>query len=80
VKSEDELAQLCGDCHVGAFPPIGQLYGMEVWIDWSLGRPEHIVFNAGTHTDAVRMRYADYVNLVKPRVARFAARAEGTAA
>jgi Ala-tRNA(Pro) deacylase len=71
MAPEDELAKLCPDCELGAFPPFGNLYGMDVWIDRALGDSEEIVFNAGSHKDALRMKYADYVKLTKPRVSSF---------
>jgi Ala-tRNA(Pro) deacylase len=55
----------------GGFPPFGGLYGMETLVDRSLAQSEEIVFNAGRHTDALRMKYADYANLTKPRVGNF---------
>jgi Ala-tRNA(Pro) deacylase len=71
MAPEDELAELCPDCELGAFPPFGNLYGMDVWIDRALGDSEEIVFNAGSHKDALRMKYSDYVKLTKPRVSSF---------
>ena len=68
---EGELTKLCPDCELGAFPPFGSLYGMETLMDRSLAQSEEIVFNAGSHSDAVRMKYADYANLAKPRVGSF---------
>lgn len=68
---EGELTKLCPDCELGAFPPFGSLYGMETLVDRSLAQSEEIVFNAGSHTEAVRMKYADYANLTKPRVGSF---------
>ena len=68
---ETELSNICPECELGAFPPVGSLYGVETLVDRSLGQSEEIVFNAGSHTDAVRMKYADYAYLVKPRVASF---------
>ena len=68
---EKELSGLCSDSELGAFPPFGNLYGMETWVDRSLGKSEDIVFNAGTHRDAVRMRFADYLRLAMPQVATF---------
>ena len=68
---EDELTKLCPDCELGAFPPFGGLYGVDTLVDRSLAQSEEIVFNAGSHTDAVRMKYADYANVAKPRVASF---------
>ncbi len=71
LAPESELANLCSDCELGAFPPFGNLYGMDTWVDRSLGESEEIVFNAGTHTDAVRMKYSDYAKLAKPQFASF---------
>ncbi|MCL5006390.1 MAG: YbaK/EbsC family protein [Acidobacteria bacterium] len=71
VVSESELNDLRSDSELGAFPPFGNFYGMETWVDRSLGKSEEIVFNAGTHRDAVRMRYADYLRLAMPQVATF---------
>ncbi len=45
---------------------------METCVDRSLAKSEEIVFNAGTHTEAIRMKYADYVKLVNPKMASFA--------
>jgi len=71
MAPENELSKLCSGCELGAFPPFGNLYGMDTWVDRSLYESEEIVFNAGTHTDAVRMKYSDYARLAKPRVASF---------
>ena len=71
IVPESELAEFCSDSELGAFPPFGNLYGMETWVDRSLGKSEDIVFNAGTHEDAVRMKYADYLRLAMPQVATF---------
>jgi Ala-tRNA(Pro) deacylase len=72
MTPESELAKLCGECELGAFPPFGQLYGMDVWIDRNLAGSEEIIFNAGTHTDALRMKYSDYARLANPHSAKFA--------
>jgi Ala-tRNA(Pro) deacylase len=69
---EGELAKFCPDCELGAFPPFGHLYGMDVWVDRSLGQSEEIMFNAGSHTEAIRMKYSDFAKLATPHVARFA--------
>lgn len=71
IVPESELADFCPDSELGAFPPFGNLFGMETWVDRSLGKAEDIVFNAGTHQDAVRMKYADYLRLAMPQVANF---------
>jgi Ala-tRNA(Pro) deacylase len=50
-------------------PPFGNLYGLNVYVDRALSADDEIAFNAGTHTDVIRMRFADFKRLVKPHVA-----------
>ena len=54
------------------WPPFGSLYNLAVYVDESLAADEAIVFNAGTHRDAIRLRYDDFVRLAKPRICSFA--------
>lgn len=72
LATEQEFIGLFLDCELGAMPPLGQLYELPVFVDQTLAADEEIVFNAGTHRDAIRMRYADFAALEKPRVASFA--------
>jgi Ala-tRNA(Pro) deacylase len=72
LAGERELAAAFPDCEVGAMPPFGNLYGIPVYVDRLLAEDETIVFQAGTHTDTISMKYADYVRLVQPRVVEFA--------
>lgn len=68
---ESELIKLLPDCEPGAIPPLGPLYGMEVWVDRTISDSEQIVFCAGTHEDSVRMKYSDFAKLIRPRSSRF---------
>jgi Ala-tRNA(Pro) deacylase len=71
LAREDELAHLYPDSEVGAMPPFGAVYGHRVFVERCLvGEPE-MVFNAGTHTDAIRMHYGDFAELAKPTVGMF---------
>ena len=72
LASEQEFITCFPDCEVGAMPPIGSLYNLPVYVDESLADDQEIVFNAGTHHDAIRMRYEDFVRVVKPKVCSFA--------
>ena len=74
LASEQEFISLFPDCELGAMPPFGQLYKLPVYADRSLEADEEIVFNAGTHRDAIRMKYADFKKLAEPKVADFAAK------
>ena len=69
---EDELWTMFLDCEPGAAPPLGPLYGQRVFVDVALAARPEIVFNAGTHSDAIRMQYADFAAAVRPVVGRFA--------
>ena len=71
LANESEIASLFPDCEVGAMPPFGTLYGLPVYVDRSLAEDKEIVFQAGTHSDAIRMRYMDFSALVFPAVAEF---------
>ena len=71
LATESELAQLYPDLEVGAMPPFGAVWGRRVFVERCLvGEPE-MVFNAGTHTDAIRMHYWDFAELAKPCVGTF---------
>jgi Ala-tRNA(Pro) deacylase len=71
LATEDELKGLFPDCEVGAMPPFGILYGLPVYVDRSLTEDEQIIFEAGTHSEAIRMRYWDFAALVFPVVTEF---------
>ena len=67
---ESELESLIPDCEVGAAPPFGPLYNLPVYVSRSLARDEEITFNGGDHEHAFRMRFADFEQLVHPKVVR----------
>lgn len=71
LAHEEEFAPLFPDCLLGAMPPFGHLYNVPVYLDKSLTDDPEIVFQAGTHTDTLKIRYSDYVRLVKPHIASF---------
>lgn len=71
TASEDEFQGLFTDCQPGAMPPFGNLYDLPVYVDKSLAANDLIAFNAGTHHTLIRMHYADFERLVRPRVAEF---------
>jgi Ala-tRNA(Pro) deacylase len=51
-------------------PPFGNLYDLETFVGEGLTRDREIAFNAGTHTDLIRMAYSDFQDLVNPRILR----------
>ena len=68
---EQEFMDKFPDCEVGAMPPFGNLYGMEVYVAESLADDEEIAFNACSHTELIRMNYKDFEELVKPKRMKF---------
>ncbi|MGH9143278.1 MAG: aminoacyl-tRNA deacylase [Vicinamibacterales bacterium] len=74
LADEEELRWLYPDCERGAMPPFGPLYHQAVFADEALVDDDEIVFNAGTHGDAIRMRYEDFAAVAHPIVGRFATR------
>jgi len=70
---ESELVELCPDCELGAVSPFTTCRTLRVFVDYSLvGEPE-MVFSAGTHTDAIRMHYGDFADVIRPVVASIVA-------
>lgn len=74
LATENEIAQLYPGCEPGAMPPFGPLYGQRVFVDTTLVAEPEVVFNAGTHTDAIRMHYEDFASVAKPVIGTFASR------
>ncbi|MCL4535831.1 MAG: YbaK/EbsC family protein [Bacteroidetes bacterium] len=72
LAREAEFAAAFPDCEVGAMPPFGNLYGVPVYVDRRLAEDETIMFQIGTHTDTMSLKYADFERLVKPKVSEFA--------
>lgn len=70
LADEDELAHWFKDSDLGAEPPLRR-GSIEVWMDESLRGEGDIVFQGGTHEDAIKMPFKDWFALVKPREAAF---------
>lgn len=71
LANEMEFKYLFPECEIGAMPPFGNLYDMEVFVAASLAEDTEIAFNAGTHVELIRMAYADFERLVHPIVLAF---------
>jgi Ala-tRNA(Pro) deacylase len=74
LASEHEFRDMFLELEVGAMPPFGNLYGMEVFVDASLSQDEEVAFNAGSHTELIKLGYRDFERLVKPKSAKFGGR------
>ena len=71
IGKEADIKERFPDVEVGAMSPFGNLYQVPVVVDRELGESEEIVFNAGSHTDTIKMRYRDFAALVKPKAGPF---------
>lgn len=65
LATEDELPGLFNDCEIGAIPPIGDAYQMEVVMDDSLEKCPDVYFEAGDHTDLIHVRSAAFLELMQ---------------
>ena len=74
LAREEEFQGLFPDCEIGAMPPFGNLYELEVYVDTALAEQPHIVFQAGSHVETIRMAYQDFATLVQPKIVDFAIR------
>lgn len=71
LADEHEFVNKFPECDPGAMPPFGNLYGIDVYATKILSEDEEIVFNAGTHTELIKMTYKDFEKLVKPKIVEF---------
>lgn len=76
LATEKEMKKFFTDCEVGAIPALRHWQKVGVLMDPSLDVEGDILFQAGTHHDAVRLRFADWYDLVEPEVASFSEPAE----
>ena len=74
LATEKEFKDLFPDCNIGAMPPFGNLYGMDIFVAQALTEDKEIAFNAGSHYELIKLGYKDFERLVNPKVADFSAR------
>lgn len=66
LAEEEEVAKLFPEYEVGGEPPFGQLSSLPVYMDKILQEDEEIAFNAGNHSEIIKMKLSDYIHLVNP--------------
>ena len=72
LATEEEFKDTFPECELGAMPPLGNIYHLDVWIDDTLRDYPTISFNAGTHAETIQMSRIDFERLVQPKAASFA--------
>jgi Ala-tRNA(Pro) deacylase len=80
LASERDFKDSFPDCEVGAMPPFGNLYGLQVYADTSLARDKEIAFNACSHLELIQLAYSDFERLVQPTIVDLATRSTTRAA
>ncbi len=71
LATEDEFKWKFPESEIGAMPPFGNLYGIDTYVEDSLTKDDMIAFNAGSHTELIKIAYADYARLAHPKVVGF---------
>jgi Ala-tRNA(Pro) deacylase len=61
---EAELADVFGDCVLGAVPPVGELYGIDVVVDTDLFMQPDVYFEAGDHVDLIHVSADNFQKLL----------------
>ena len=64
LATEAEVAELFGDCAVGAIPPAGVLYDLDTIVDEALLEQEDVYFEAGDHERLIHMKRKDFGKLL----------------
>src|SRR3989338_9772557 len=73
LASEREFKDMFPECEVGAMPPFGNLYGMDTYASIGLTEQPEIAFNAGSHTELIKLSYGDFERLARPKLAKISA-------
>lgn len=71
LATEPELAATFTGCEPGAVPPLPHWKGVRVLLDEALATTGEILFQAGTHQDAIRLHFADWLCVAHPRIDSF---------
>jgi len=69
LADESEISELFPEYEIGAEPPFGHLYDLKTYCDHQVSENEEVVFNAGTHTDVVKIAAKHYFELAEPEMA-----------
>ena len=68
IVPEHLFSERFPECEVGAMPPFGKLYGMDVYLAKDLAQNDSITFNGGTHNLLIKMRMSDFMDITDARI------------
>lgn len=66
IAEEAEFKDRFPGCELGAMPPFGNLFDMDVFVSETLAGDEQIAFSAGSHSELLKLAYQDFERLVGP--------------
>jgi len=64
LAEEDEIVNRFNDCDPGAITPVGQAYGLQVYVDDMLRHQPDIYFDAGDHETLLHMTGREFEKLM----------------
>lgn len=79
LATEAEMDRYFDECETGAIPPLRHWKHVTVLMDASLEGLDDLVFQAGTHEDAIRLKFRDWARLIRPLVESFTEPDDGPA-
>ena len=65
LASEEEVESLFGDCELGAVPPIGRAYGLDVLMDDCLVGTDDIYVEAGDHATLIHVDGGEFGKMMR---------------
>lgn len=65
LATEKEIEHRFVDCEMGALPPLGEPYGMKVFLDDQLSELPDVYFEAGDHKTLIHMSGQDFGRLME---------------
>ena len=71
LAQEKEFKDIFPNCEIGAMPPFGNLWDLGVFVAESLAEDKEIAFNAGSHTELIKMKFSDFKKLVNPVIIKY---------
>jgi Ala-tRNA(Pro) deacylase len=71
ILPETKLEEIFNDCEIGAQPTYGSLYNLPTFLPEHSDKNKDIYFNAGTHTDVLRVPYSEFDDVEQPYITNF---------
>ena len=71
LATEKEFSRVFPDCDVGAMPPFGRMYSLDVCIDVDIAICPEVTFNACTHEHTVTVSGRDFLKAAEGQVGSF---------